>query len=645
VGRRKRDPERIIHDDERIQARESEEYIVIEYKQPHTLRIPKSDRSWQDLEMVRMNQLRTLAGRKYIYQEGIGRCFGLSRQMVNRRVMAARRKGIVGLLSGVYQRSKLTPPVLRRIAELFSDNLFVSAERVAEILRSEKVVSGISPGTVWSALELISAAEVIGLLRQRAGRADPQVLLSPGYLIERLFGMLERVAERIQTQRFGGMERLSSDTQNLHQAYERWRPSEASGKSRRRWDAHTPRKNLARDVRRRFNWLWSVLTGKRTHPPRCPDCLTTQIRFRFQRARYAWDCQGRRYRTFSRIYRCRNPACQTHYFTLPPKELELYARYSTEVKHMAFQLLFHVRGSYRRVTDFIAELGIPVHYGTLLRWVKKAGEEYIDMLRLQGRIVAATVIIDEKWVKIRDRWHYVFIATDATADDLLHLDLFKRNDKQAIKCFLLTLKALGIYPNVIVTDLFKGYASVIKDVFPEAYHHECILHAERAARRMVSEYFPGEENKNIRKEFIKKLRWFFESESPEEVTSRFEKMQSLQTHYGEPVRPLIEMLAGYLPKFQGMLERPEIPKTSNTAERVIKELDSKYQNMGGFSSFHVASFMLKVFLVYYRSKKFASGRYQGKSPLQIKGLKLQVLSWTDYLFGHFFSTLCQAGDA
>ncbi len=323
---------------------------------------------------------------------------------------------------------------------------------------------------------------------------------------------------------------------------------------------------------------------------------------------------------------------------------QLYARYSTEVKRRAFQLLFHVRGSYRRVSDFVEELGISVHYGTLLRWVKKAGEEYIDMLRLQGRIVAATVIIDEKWVKIRDRWHYVFIATDATADDLLHLDLFKRNDKQAIKGFLLTLKALGIYPKVIVTDLLKGYASVIKEVFPEAYHHECILHAKRAARRIVYEYFPGEENKNIRKKLIKKLRWFFESESPKEVTSRFEKIQSLKTQYGEPVRPMIEMLAGYLPKFQEMLERPEIPKTSNTAERVIKELDSKYQNMCGFSSFHVASFMLKVFLVYYRSKKFASGRYQGKSPLEIKGLKLQFLSWTDYLFGHFFSELCQAGE-
>ncbi len=65
MGRRKRDLERILHDDERIQARESEEYLLIEYKQPHTLRIPKSDRSWQDLEMVRMNRLRTLAGRKY----------------------------------------------------------------------------------------------------------------------------------------------------------------------------------------------------------------------------------------------------------------------------------------------------------------------------------------------------------------------------------------------------------------------------------------------------------------------------------------------------------------------------------------------------------------------------------------------------
>ena len=144
MGRRKAHPERLIYEDERIQARQSDQYLVIEYKQPHRICIPKSDQARQDLEMVRLNQLKTLSGTKYLYQKAIGRCFGLSRQMVNRRVMAAKRKGLAGLLSGMYHRSKLTSEVLSRMAELFADNVFIGAERVAEILQTEKLVSAIS---------------------------------------------------------------------------------------------------------------------------------------------------------------------------------------------------------------------------------------------------------------------------------------------------------------------------------------------------------------------------------------------------------------------------------------------------------------------------------------------------------------------
>lgn len=635
MGRRKAHPERLIYEDERIAARESDQYLVIEYKQPHRIYLPGSDHLWQDLEIVRLNRLKTLAGTKYLYQEAIGGCFGLSRQMVNRRVMAAKRKGVVGLLSGMYQRSKLTSEVLSRMAELFADNVFIGAERVAEILRTEKLVSSISSATVRHGLELMSAAKLIELLRQRACRDYAGILLGPDYLIERLFGVIEKLIEMIRRRRWGGLERLCHDTENLHQSFCR---------GGRRQDTYRPRKKLARDLRRRFNWLWSILRGKLSRKVRCPDCLESQVRFRFQRARYAWDSQGQRYQSFSQIYRCSNPLCQTKYFTLPPRELELYARYTTGAKRLTFKLLFHVRGSYRRVADFIGELGLAVHPTTIMRWVKKAGEEYTDMLRLQRRLGAETVIIDEKWVKVRDLWHFVFMATDAVADDLLHLELFKRNDQQAIKCFLLSLKALGIHPKVIVTDLLKAYAGVIAEVFPEAYHHECITHAKRAARTLVRQYFAGDEYQSIRKKLIKKLRRFFQSASVEELMRRFQEIQSLPRQYGEAVQPMIEMLAGYLPKFKTMLQRPDIPRTNNTVERVIKELDSKYQNTYGFSSFHVAAFTLKVFLVYYRYKKYASGRYRGQSPIQIKGLKLKTLSWTEYLFGHF-SQLCQGQGA
>ena len=98
---------------------------------------------------------------------------------------------------------------------------------------------------------------------------------------------------------------------------------------------------------------------------------------------------------------------------------------------------------------------------------------------------------------------------------------------------------------------------------------------------------------------------------------------------------MLKLLERYMPKFIYSLEHPEIPKTSNGAERVIKELALKYQNMLGYSSFYVAQFMLKVFVIYYRMKKFSSGRFKGKSPVEVKELSLKKLKWTDILFAHF----------
>lgn len=64
MEKRKAPPEQIIYDDARIQARESNQYLILRYKQPHSIHIPKPDQAWQELEMVRLNRLRTLSGNK-----------------------------------------------------------------------------------------------------------------------------------------------------------------------------------------------------------------------------------------------------------------------------------------------------------------------------------------------------------------------------------------------------------------------------------------------------------------------------------------------------------------------------------------------------------------------------------------------------
>jgi len=119
------------------------------------------------------------------------------------------------------------------------------------------------------------------------------------------------------------------------------------------------------------------------------------------------------------------------------------------------------------------------------------------------------------------------------------------------------------------------------------------------------------------------------------VLERLEKVSTYFDKLEGKTKPLIAALRRYLRKFIKSLNDENIPKTSNAAERVIKEFDSKYQNILGFTSYPTAAFMLKLFQVYYRYKIFRSGRFKGFSPIEVKGLNIAKISLTDILFGHF----------
>ncbi len=93
-----------------------------------------------------------------------------------------------------------------------------------------------------------------------------------------------------------------------------------------------------------------------------------------------------------------------------------------------------------------------------MRWVKKAGEECVRALDLCTREDwGQPLCVDEKWVKVRGKWNYVFTAVGAKLSDLLAIDLFHHKDREAMKTFLLQVKAMGFRPQSITTDLLLGY--------------------------------------------------------------------------------------------------------------------------------------------------------------------------------------------
>ncbi len=73
----------VVYQDINIEVVKQGEYLELNYKTPHIIRIKAGDRQAIDDEVIRMLKMRTEVGSKYFVQKEVGRIIGVSRQMIN----------------------------------------------------------------------------------------------------------------------------------------------------------------------------------------------------------------------------------------------------------------------------------------------------------------------------------------------------------------------------------------------------------------------------------------------------------------------------------------------------------------------------------------------------------------------------------
>jgi len=616
----------VVYQNVNIDVVKRDEYLELNYKTPHLIRIKADDRQAIDDEVIRMLKMRSPEGQKYFVQKEVGRIIGVSRQMINRRWQVYRQEGLPALLAGEWEKSKITPPLLDRLAEIVVENPFLFEHEIKERLQEEGICTDISDATLYRALKQMDGRKLLMLMREKASKSVPEAFMEASYMIERLFGIIEDLFSKVPKEAIDhafkrGLEYLRSYFSKavLH----RVGPCEK--------DKYKPRKKLKRDRRRKIGFLKHLLARIRG-VQECPDCHSLNIKFFFKRERGYKDKKGEKIKSYSRVYRCLNQQCRTKYFTRPPEGVELYSRVHREVKKMVLRWIFHLRGSLSRVRDELKEHGIEVALTTVLRWLKKAGEECVNVLSLfRQEDWQQSLCIDEKWIKVRNKWCYVFTAVGTKVTDLLAVELFYHKDKQAMRSFLYQLKALGFRPESITTDLLMGYETIVKEVFPDCIYLQCVLHAGRDAKRIVRTNLPAEEDEQWKKRLTKCIRTLFKAKKIKQLKKRYSKIMRLREQAPDSVSGVFDMLEKYNPKLCLSVLRKDIPKTTNPVERAIGEFEERYQLTKGFSSFYCAQFFIKAHQIYYRLRKISFGPFKGKSRLQLKGNPVGKLSFADYL--------------
>jgi len=618
--------DQVIYRDEKVEVFKQEEDLLIAFKQPHVLRIHSKDRQAIDDEVIRMLRMRTVDDKKYFLQNEVGRIIGVSRQMINRRWQVYRKEGLLALLAGEWEKSKMTPELLDRLAEIVVENPFRFEQEIKERLQEEGFCKEISDATLYSALKQMDGRKLIKLMREKAAKSVPEAFMEASYMIKRLFGIIDDLFTKVPKEAIDnaikqGLEYLRSYFRKA--THNRTGPTEK--------DKYTPREKLGRDKRRKI-WFLKYLLAGIMGVQECPDCHSPEIKFYRKRERGYTDRWGEKIQSYSKVFQCLNQKCKTKYFTRPPDGVELYSRVHREVKKMMLRWSFHLRGTLSRVRDELEEHGIEVALTTVLRWIKKAGEECVNVLSLfRQEDWEQPLCIDEKWIKIRNEWCYVFTAVGTRVTDLLAVELFFHKDKEAMRTFLYQLKALGFPPESITTDLLMGYESVVKEVFPDCIYLQCVLHAGRDAKRIVRKALPAEEDEEWKERLTKRIRTLFKAKNIKQVKKRYFKIMKLRKQAPDSVSGVFDMLEKYYPKLCLSVLRKDIPSTTNPVERAIGELEERYQLTKGFTSFHYAQFFIRAYQIHYRLRKISFGRFRGKSRLELKRNPVGKLSFADFL--------------
>jgi hypothetical protein len=340
---------------------------------------------------------------------------------------------------------------------------------------------------------------------------------------------------------------------------------------------------------------------------------------------------------------CHNPACRYQSFTALPAGVLPHSSYPVAVRLLALNVYVNLLSTYRRSARLLG-----VKASTIYHWLADLSPAVLQLAAYLGVVRSSGVVgIDDKWIKVcspsavpthgthqRAVWRYAYFAVDVYSLDLLALELYPEHNDQAVRLFLLALKAHGLQPHVIVSDLDPAYGRIVPEVFPRAVHHECIFHALQNAERQLTQAY----GKHYREAMpaaaslhahVVKL---FRARTQKTVRARFSELLAMRESYVSQtpqVAGVFDSLETHFPKLVNAIESPCIPRTNNAAELVIRRFDQHYAGMCGFDSVESAQVYLRLFALVYRLTPFADDNpnetIRGRCPLALAGYDLTVL--------------------
>ncbi len=127
-------------------------------------------------------------------------------------------------------------------------------------------------------------------------------------------------------------------------------------------------------------------------------------------------------------------------------------RYPAEIIAHTVWLYFRFSLSVRDVEELMAARGVILSYETVRRWTLKFGQQYTNELKRRRPQPGDKWHLDEVFLKINGKQHYLWRAVDQHGTVLDILVQSRRNKLAAKKFFRKLLKGCTYVPRVLITD-------------------------------------------------------------------------------------------------------------------------------------------------------------------------------------------------
>jgi transposase-like protein len=251
---------------------------------------------------------------------------------------------------------------------------------------------------------------------------------------------------------------------------------------------------------------------------------------------------------------------------------------------------------------------------TVYQWVIGLAVALFPVVQswIVARIQAVTVAVDEKWLKIRQQWHYWFVALDEATGLPILGSLLPTRTTWACCWVLVTLKRGGHVPRAIITDGLAGYVGALHAVFPTTKHLLCVFHHQQGVGRWLRTHVAALSDKT-RLLVRRRMTQVVQTRDPRTVRRRLDRLAALnaQHHWGmgDWLRQTRDRLGRLLPA----VRRNPYPRTTNAIERFFRAFQRFYATRGGFHSVLSAKRELMLFVVVYVFTKQAN---TGSAPIE-----------------------------